>query len=145
MKLLLKENLKVIKICLTVLLHLKKNIPVPHLDTALSTTPILNSESDCDTGSGSTTSTLRQRTRTRTRSAAAAGRTASSNSLLPSAAAGRRTTEDVFAQIILCSESSRDNIGMPKYGHVHLKISQTVCNAIFLCKVNRKNKFKTRN
>ena len=47
----------------------------------------------------------------------------------------KRTTEDVFAKIIVCSESNKENLGMPKYEHIHQKISQTVCNAIFLCKV----------
>ena len=47
-----------------------------------------------------------------------------------------RTTEDVFAQIIICSELNKQSLGMPRYRHVHLKISQTVCNAIFLCKVS---------
>ena len=46
-----------------------------------------------------------------------------------------RTTEDVFAQIIICSELNKQRLGMPRYGHLHQKISQTVCNAIFLCKV----------
>ena len=48
---------------------------------------------------------------------------------------GWRTTEDVFAQIIICCESNKESLGMPKYRHIHQKISQTVCNAIFLCKV----------
>ena len=47
-----------------------------------------------------------------------------------------RTTEDVFAQIIICSELNKQRLGMPRYGHLHQKISQTVCNAIFLCKVS---------
>ena len=47
-----------------------------------------------------------------------------------------RTTEDVFAQIIICSELNKQRLGMPRYGHLHQKISQTVCNAIFLCKVD---------
>ena len=47
----------------------------------------------------------------------------------------KRTTEDVFAQIIICCESNKESFGMPKYSHIHQKISQTVCNAIFLCKV----------
>ena len=46
-----------------------------------------------------------------------------------------RTTEDVFAQIIICCETNKESLGMPKYLHIHQKISQTVCNAIFLCKV----------
>merc|ERR1719500_699989 len=47
-----------------------------------------------------------------------------------------RTTEDVFAQIIICSELNKQRLGMPRYGHLHQKISQTVCNAIFLCKIS---------
>ena len=48
---------------------------------------------------------------------------------------GYRTPEDVFAQIIICCETNKDTLGMPKYRHIHQKISQIVCNAIFLCKV----------
>ena len=47
----------------------------------------------------------------------------------------QKTSEDVFAQIIVCCETSKESLGMPKYLHLHQKISQTVCNAIFLCKV----------
>ena len=55
-----------------------------------------------------------------------------------------RTTEDVFAQIIVCCETNKESLGMPKYLHLHQKISQTVCNAIFLCKVIQYCKFKER-
>ena len=86
-----------------------------------------DSDSDCDT-SGSTCSTLAgrggkrpPRSRLRTDRSLCLG--------------SKRTTEDVFAQIIICSESNKESLGMPKYGHIHQKISQTVCNAIFLCKV----------
>ena len=87
------------------------------------------SDSDCDT---SESSTLVERGR--------AGRPPRSR-LRPqqgwsgAGAGGKRTTEDVFAQIIICCESNKESLGMPKYGHIHQKISQTVCNAIFLCKV----------
>ena len=52
-----------------------------------------------------------------------------------SSIASCKTPEDVFAQIIICCETNKDSLGMPKYRHIHQKISQTVCNAIFLCKV----------
>ena len=84
----------------------------------------LISDSDCDT---SESSTLVERGR--------AGRPPRSRLRADQGAAGRRTTEDVFAQIIVCCESNKESLGMPKYGHIHQKISQTVCNAIFLCKV----------
>ena len=91
------------------------------------------SESDCDTcpAGGSTISKVR------TATAGTKGSATKSRTLLLGATTNnaRKTTEDVFAQIILCSESSKENLGMPKYAHLHLKISQTVCNAIFLCKV----------
>ena len=85
------------------------------------------SDSDCDT---SESSTLLERgrparpPRSRLRRQEGGGQLAS-----------KRTTEDVFAQIIICCESNKESLGMPKYGHIHQKISQTVCNAIFLCKV----------
>ena len=86
------------------------------------------SDSDCDT---SESSTLVERGR--------AGRPPRSRLRTEhgwsGGAGGRRTTEDVFAQIIICCESNKESLGMPKYGHIHQKISQTVCNAIFLCKV----------
>ena len=91
------------------------------------------SESDCDTcpagGGGSTICKVR------TTATAGTKGTKSRTLLLGATSNARKTTEDVFAQIILCSESSKENLGMPKYAHLHLKISQTVCNAIFLCKV----------
>ena len=91
------------------------------------------SDSDCDTSECSTLKGGRRPPRSRLRTdTAASGRSLTRPG---SAALGRRTTEDVFAQIIICCESNKDSIGMPKYSHLHQKISQTVCNAIFLCKV----------
>ena len=85
---------------------------------------LVYSESDCDllTEAGASSSTSKGRTRKKE----------SSRALVSS---NKKTAEDVFAQIIFCSESSNKNMGMPKYMHLHHKISQTVCNAIFLCKV----------
>ena len=98
------------------------------------------SDSDCDT-SGSTSSTLvRGRGRPHRGRLRGGGeeedrrRRRGDNKVLTKTAT--RTTEDVFAQIIICSELNKQSLGMPRYRHVHLKISQTVCNAIFLCKVS---------
>ena len=46
---------------------------------------------------------------------------------------------DIFATILLCSEDSPHGFsqGMSLFKHVHSKITQDVCNAIFLCKVQR--------
>jgi hypothetical protein len=53
--------------------------------------------------------------------------------------AGRvRPTADMFATILLCSSDEAGNRfakGMTMYKHIHSKITQDVCNAIFLCKV----------
>ena len=86
----------------------------------------LISDSDCDTSDNSNlvqraTSGRPPRSRLRRQEQGWAG--------------NKRTTEDVFAQIIICCESNKESLGMAKYGHIHQKISQTVCNAIFLCKV----------
>lgn len=86
------------------------------------------SDSDCDT-SGSNCSTL---ARPRGRPHRGRLRPGEASTSLVKAT---RTTEDVFAQIIICSELNKQSLGMPRYGHLHQKISQTVCNAIFLCKV----------
>lgn len=53
-------------------------------------------------------------------------------------AASRRTrpSADMFATILLCSEENAEySQGVPMYKHLHSKITQDVCNAIFLCKV----------
>lgn len=59
-----------------------------------------------------------------------------------------KPTADMFATILLCSDSTNNldklsessrgrpvNKGMTMYKHIHSKITQDVCNAIFLCKV----------
>ena len=65
------------------------------------------------------------------------------------ASQGPKPTAEVFATILLCSggdgggdSMSGDNKsknkyarGMTMFRHIHSKISQDVCNAIFLCKV----------
>ena len=58
---------------------------------------------------------------------------------------GPKPTAEVFATILLCSsaDDSRPSDptknkyarGMTMFRHIHSKISQDVCNAIFLCKV----------
>ena len=51
---------------------------------------------------------------------------------------------DVFATVLLCAEenSSRCQSGVSSFRHVHSKITQDVCNAIFLCKVRRETQEK---
>ena len=88
------------------------------------------SDSDCDSSEGSTLvrpghKPPRRPPRSRHRTEVRGGRSE----------VATRTTEDVFAQIIVCCETNKESLGMPKYLHLHQKISQTVCNAIFLCKV----------
>ena len=67
------------------------------------------------------------------------------------ASRGPKPTAEVFATILLCSggsEGGGDSVsagdpkgrnkyarGMTMFRHIHSKISQDVCNAIFLCKV----------
>ena len=94
------------------------------------------SDSDCDTSECSTLVDRRHRPpRSRLRPGSGSDRAAADDLRLGS---NKRTTEDVFAQIIICCESNKESLGMPKYRHIHQKISQTVCNAIFLCKVTTK-------
>ena len=109
--------------------------------TSRSATPLAgagyDSDSDCDT-SGSTCSTMAGRGASCSTMAGRGGKRPPRSRLRTDrnlCLASKRTTEDVFAQIIICSESNKESLGMPKYGHIHQKISQTVCNAIFLCKV----------
>ena len=96
------------------------------------------SDSDCDSSECSTLVRAghqppRRPPRSRLRTAVSRGRQGD-----------ERTTEDVFAQIIICCETNKESLGMPKYLHLHQKISQTVCNAIFLCKVIQYCKIKER-
>ena len=64
------------------------------------------------------------------------------------ASQGPKPTAEVFATILLCSGSDGGDSmstdpksknkyarGMTMFRHIHSKISQDVCNAIFLCKV----------
>ena len=94
------------------------------------------SDSDCDTSECSTLVDRRHRPpRSRLRTSGSGAADVSDLRL----GSNKRTTEDVFAQIIICCESNKESLGMPKYRHIHQKISQTVCNAIFLCKVTTSN------
>lgn len=94
------------------------------------------SDSDCDISESSTVVDRRRPPRSRLRKEGRGrGQDSSSTSKTSSLVKTQRTTEDVFAQIIICCESNQEKLGMPKYRHIHQKISPTVCDAIFLCKV----------
>ena len=57
-----------------------------------------------------------------------------------------RPSADTFATILLCAEeNSHYARGMPMFQHMHSKITQDVCNAIFLCKVKERKKRKKSN
>ena len=103
-----------------------------------SSTPLAGagfvSDSDCDISESSTVVARHRPPRSRLRKD---GR--KSQEVTRPGPGNKRTTEDVFAQIIICCESNQEKLGMPKYRHIHQKISQTVCDAIFLCKVKHKH------